>query len=100
MINKEQVMNALEQCRDPEMPMVSIVDLGLIYDVQISDDIVDVKMTLTTPGCGMGKYIAEDAKTKIESIDGVKEAKVNIVWDPPWTPEKITDEAKKRLGFA
>jgi len=100
MVTKEQVMDALHQCKDPEIPMVSIVDLGLIYDVQINDDVVNIKMTLTTPGCGMAKYIAQEAKMKVESLEGVKEANVNIVWDPPWTPERMSDEAKKRLGFA
>jgi len=100
MITKEQVLDALHECKDPEMPMVSIVELGLVYDVIIDGDFVDINMTLTTPGCGMSNFIANDAKTKIESIDGVKEVTVNIVWDPPWTAERITDDAKKRLGFA
>lgn len=100
MVSKEQVLEALHECKDPEMPMVSIVELGLVYDVHIEDDMVNVNMTLTTPGCGMSNFIANDAKTKIESIDGVKEAHVNLVWDPPWTPDRITEDAKKRLGFA
>lgn len=100
MVTKEQVMDALQQCKDPEIPMVSIVDLGLIYDVQIKDDVVDIKMTLTTPGCGMAKYIAQEAKMKVESLDGIKDVNVTIVWDPPWTPERMSEEAKKHLGFA
>lgn len=100
MATKEQVLDALHECKDPEMPMISIVELGLVYDVEVKEDVVDVTMTLTTPGCGMANYIAQDAKAKIESIEGIKEANVRIVWDPPWTPEKISDDAKKRLGFA
>ena len=100
MVTKEQIMDALHQCKDPEIPMVSIVDLGLVYDVQINDDVVEVKMTLTTPGCGMAKYIAQEAKTKVESLDGVKEENVKIVWDQPWTPERISDDVKKQLGLA
>jgi len=99
MVTKEQVLQVLDQCRDPEIPMVSIVDLGLVYDIQIKDDFIDVQMTLTTPGCGMGFYIAADAKQRIEAIEGVKEANVTIVWEPPWTPDRISPEAKKRLGF-
>ena len=100
MATKEQVLEALHECKDPEMPLISIVELGLVYDVEIMEDVVDVNMTLTTPGCGMSSFIAQDAKTKIESIEGVKEANIRIVWDPPWTPEKISDDAKKKLGFA
>ncbi|MFC1554640.1 metal-sulfur cluster assembly factor [candidate division KSB1 bacterium] len=100
MVTKEQVMETLEQCKDPEIPMVSIVDLGLVYDVEVKDDVVDVKMTLTTPGCGMAMYIANDAKQKIESMEGVTTANVGLVWDPPWTPDRIKPEVKKRLGFS
>ena len=99
MVTKEQVMEALGKCYDPEIPM-SIVELGLIYGVDIKDNAVGVKMTLTTPGCGMGAFIAQEAKAKIEDIEGVSEATIDIVWDPPWTPEKMNKEAKKRLGFA
>ncbi len=99
MVTKEQIIEALGQCFDPEIPM-SIVELGLIYNVAINDDIVDINMTLTTPGCGMGASIAQDAKLKVESIEEVTEARINLVWDPPWTPERMNEEAKKRLGFA
>ena len=99
MITEENVMDALRQCFDPEIPM-SIVDLGLIYDVAIKEGIVDIKMTLTTPGCGMAANISEDARGKVESIEGVKEVNIQIVWDPPWSPDRMNEEAKSRLGFA
>ena len=85
-------------CYDPEIP-VNIVDLGLIYDVEINEDKVNVKMTLTAPGCGMGAMIASDAQQKILQIPGVSEAKVDLVWDPPWDASRISDEAKQKLGI-
>ena len=99
MVTEEQVMEALNQCKDPEIPMVSIVDLGLIYGVDIQEDVVHVTMTLTTPGCGMAKYMVQEAKMRVENIDGVKEANVQLVWDPPWTPERMSEDVRKRLGF-
>lgn len=100
---RDQVWAQLKTCFDPEIP-VNIVDLGLIYDLQISppgDDgaRVDVKMTLTAQGCGMGTSIAADAQHKIERIPGVASAQVQVVWDPPWTPERISEEGKTRLGI-
>jgi metal-sulfur cluster biosynthetic enzyme len=98
MITKEQVYDALLECYDPEIP-VNIVDLGLIYDVEVDGEKVAVKMTLTAPGCGMGTMIAADAKEKIMALDGVSDATVDLVWDPPWNPSMIKDEAKQRLGI-
>ncbi len=99
MITEEVVMEALSECYDPEIRGVSIVDLGLVYDVQIEDGNVNVKMTLTTPGCGMARYITEDARQKIAELEGVKDVTVEIVWDPPWHPNMMNDETKKKLGF-
>ncbi len=98
MATKDQVYEALHACYDPEIP-VNIVDLGLIYDVEINGDKVNVKMTLTAPGCGMGEMIASDAREKILELPGVSEAKVDLVWDPPWDASKISDEAKQKLGI-
>ena len=98
MVTKEQVFEALQECYDPEIP-VNIVDLGLIYDIEVSDTKVAVKMTLTAPGCGMGGMIAADAQQKILALDGVDEATVDLVWDPPWNPSMISEEAKQRLGI-
>jgi metal-sulfur cluster biosynthetic enzyme len=99
MATKEEVYEALHQCYDPEIP-VNIVDLGLIYDVQIEGSKVTVKMTLTAPGCGMGGMIAGQARQKIlDNVDGVDEATVDLVWDPPWDPSRISEEAKQKLGM-
>ncbi|MDE0028194.1 MAG: iron-sulfur cluster assembly protein [Deltaproteobacteria bacterium] len=98
MVTKEQVYEALQDCYDPEIP-VNIVDLGLVYDVEVADDTVEVKMTLTAPGCGMGGMIAANAESLIREIPGVKEATVDLVWDPPWDPSRISEEARQKLGI-
>ena len=98
MVTKEQVYEALHECYDPEIP-VNIVDLGLVYDVEVNDDTVVVKMTLTAPGCGMGPPIAGDAQQKLMMLDGVEEANVEIVWDPPWHQSMITEEGRRILGL-
>ena len=90
------VMNALRNCYDPEIP-VNIVDLGLVYGVDIDQDNVKVRMTLTTMGCPAHAYLMHQVQTEIEKIPGVKKAEVEIVWDPPWTPDKMSTEARKRL---
>ena len=96
-VTEAQVFDTLRTVYDPEIP-VSIVDLGLIYDVKIIDDWVGVKMTLTTPGCGMGGAIANVVRTKILELAGVRECDVRLVWDPMWTPAMMSEEAKKKLG--
>ena len=102
--SEEQVWEAMKGCFDPEIP-VNIVDLGLIYDLQIGEPdaegrhAVNVKMTLTAQGCGMGPVIAEDAKSNIEVLNGVSKAQVDIVWDPPWTPHMISDAGRQKLGL-
>jgi probable FeS assembly SUF system protein SufT len=99
---EKEVWQTLKTCFDPEIP-VNIVDLGLIYDLQISTSSdgarVDVKMTLTAQGCGMGTSIAADARNKLLDLPGVVEADVVVVWDPPWTPEKISPEGRALLGI-
>ena len=97
-LNEKLIYTVLRTCHDPEIPL-NIVDLGLIYDVQVAGACVDVKMTLTTQGCGMGGYISREAEEKILSLPGVSEAKVEIVWEPPWTPEMISQEGRKTLGL-
>jgi metal-sulfur cluster biosynthetic enzyme len=98
MATKEQVYEALHECYDPEIP-VNIVDLGLVYDVEVKDEQVAVKMTLTAPGCGMGAMIANDARQRILALDGVVEATVDLVWDPPWQPSMISETARQKLGM-
>ncbi|MCX7886654.1 MAG: metal-sulfur cluster assembly factor, partial [Verrucomicrobiae bacterium] len=97
-IDEKEVWDALKNCYDPEIP-VNIVDLGLIYDVKISEGRVDVKMTLTALGCPMAGAIALQVKDKLLNCRGVRDANVQIVWDPPWTPAMMSDDARKRLGF-
>ena len=99
---REEVWTQLKTCFDPEIP-VNIVDLGLIYGMEVAEtdggSRIEIKMTLTAQGCGMGDSIAADAQHKIERIPGVKAADVQIVWDPPWTPDKMSDEGKALLGI-
>jgi metal-sulfur cluster biosynthetic enzyme len=97
-VSEEQIWAALRQCYDPEIP-VNLVDLGLIYDVAITGNRVAVKMTLTAPGCMMGGQIAGDAQTKLLSIEGIDEANVELVWDPPWHQSMISAEGRKILGL-
>ena len=101
--SEQAVWDALKTCFDPEIP-VNIVDLGLIYDLAVEKtptggQAIDVKMTLTAPGCGMGPVIAEDARQKIASLPTVERAKVHIVWDPQWTPQMISETGRKVLGI-
>lgn len=100
---EEDVWETLKTCFDPEIP-VNIVDLGLIYDLAVEDagnsrKKVEVKMTLTAPGCGMGPVIAEDARRKIAALPSVAEARVLIVWDPVWSPHMISPAGRAKLGL-
>ena len=99
-ITEKSILEHIAPLKDPEMQL-GLVDLGLIYDVAISDDgIVDVKMTLTTPMCPIGPELMIMVKMAIEEIEEVKEAKVELVWDPPWNPQVMaTDEVKDALGI-
>lgn len=95
---KEQVLEALKEVYDPEIPF-NIVDLGLVYGCEVVEGNVNVKMTLTFPGCGMGAYIANNAREKIMELEGVEDANVEMVFEPPWTPDLISDEIKSELGI-
>ncbi len=99
---EEQVWAQLKGVYDPEIP-VDIVNLGLVYDCDIQQEgdrkVVRVKMTLTAPGCGMGPVIAADAQAKVMTIDGIDEAIVELVWDPAWNQDMITEEGKMKLGM-
>lgn len=97
-LTEEKVLESLKTVRDPEIP-VDIVNLGLIYDVRVSGRNVYIRMTLTTPGCGMGKTIAKQAESVVKSI-GAKDVLVEIVWDPPWNTDMISDQAKESLGLS
>jgi len=102
-LDERLVWETLRTCFDPEIP-VNIVDLGLVYDMQLTklpndSNRVDVKMTLTAPGCGMGPAIAGDAQVKLLNLPGVDDAQVEIVWDPAWHHSMITPAGKKILGL-
>ena len=102
-VSEDDVWAQLKQCYDPEIP-VNIVDLGLVYDCKLAktengQTRVDVKMTLTAPGCGMGPMIASDAQSKILTIDGIDEAEVQLVWDPPWNQGMISEAGRMKLGM-
>ncbi|MDD4933956.1 MAG: putative Fe-S cluster assembly protein SufT [Methylacidiphilaceae bacterium] len=102
-VDEEMVYSRLREVFDPEIP-VNIVDLGLIYDCQVlpreegTFEVV-IKMTLTAPGCGMGVIIAQDAQSRIQQIPSVAEARVDLVWDPPWNPSMISEQGKMQLGL-
>ena len=100
---EEDVWGVLKTCYDPEIP-VNIVDLGLIYSMELKKTDAggkraEVKMTLTAQGCGMGPSIAADARQKILSLSGIQEAQVDVVWEPPWGPQMITPDGRKKLGM-
>ena len=96
MVTKKQVMDKLEEVYDPHIP-VNIVDLGFIYGVEVKDDKVEIKMTLTNPMCPMSSMITSEVKEVVSKISGVKDVKIELVFDPPWSPEMISDKAKKKL---
>lgn len=98
MVTEEQIKEALASVLDPEIGM-SVVDLGFIYSIEIEEGKVEIKMTLTTRGCPMHQTLSKQVEEVVKSVDGVSEAKVDLVWDPPWTPRMMSDAAKKRLGF-
>jgi probable FeS assembly SUF system protein SufT len=100
---EKEIWNQLRSCYDPEIP-VNIVDLGLIYDCHITpltpgNHRVDVKMTLTAPGCGMGPMLAQDVQNKVLGLEGVDDVAVELVWDPPWNQGMMTEAAKLQLGL-
>ena len=93
----ETVLDALKNVMDPELP-VSIVDLGLIYNVETADNNIDIKMSLTTPGCSMGSAITRQVENVLYAL-GAKTVLVEIIWDPPWNPNMMSEEAKNKLGM-
>jgi probable FeS assembly SUF system protein SufT len=100
---RDQVWAQLKTCYDPEIP-VNIVDLGLVYEMVLTLEKdgrrrVDVKMTLTAPGCGMGGSISSDAQEKLICLEGVSDAKVEVVWEPAWNPQMISEAGRERMGM-
>ena len=98
MVTEENVMEALKTVNDPEL-MLPLVELGLIYGVEVQGDDVAVTMTLTTPACPMNQYIGGQVEAALKEVPGVEEVGVNIVWSPPWNPEMMSEDAKMELGF-
>ena len=107
-VTEQDVMTALKDCYDPEIP-VNIVDLGLIYGVKIQPEVtaeqpetrqdIEIEMTLTAPGCPAHTQISQQVKDRLEQLPGVNSATVNVVWTPAWTPERLSSEARQKLGI-
>jgi len=100
---KNSIIEILKQCNDPELP-IDLWNLGLIYGLKIYEQPknkfgVDITMSLTTPGCSMGQYMVEDIKSKIATLEHMSNVNVEITFDPPWSPEMMTEEGKQKLGF-
>ncbi len=94
-----KVIDALQTCYDPEIP-VNIYELGLIYQIEIDpEDAVNIKMTLTSPACPVAGSLPGEVESKVKAIAGVKDAKVELVWEPPWGPEKMSEAAKLQLNI-
>lgn len=99
-INEAEIWDALRECYDPEIP-VNIVDLGLVYNIGINTDTghVDVTMTLTAMGCPMAGEVIDEVETRVKEVENVQSSKVNLTFDPPWSPERMTEDAKWELGM-
>ncbi|MDR1813546.1 MAG: SUF system Fe-S cluster assembly protein [Tannerella sp.] len=99
LIIEEQIVKALKTVYDPEIP-VNVYDLGLIYKIEVDDaGNVVIEMTFTAPNCPVADYIVEDIRDKVETINGVRSAQINLVFDPPWDKEMMSEEAKLELGL-
>lgn len=99
MVTEEQVREALRSVKDPELGL-NLVDLGLVYRIQVlPDGVVEADITLTALGCPAAPAIVAQAKEAIEQLEGVKEARVHLVWNPPWKPKMMSERAKRALGF-
>ncbi len=96
-VNEDQVRDSLKQCMDPEVPL-SIIDMGLIYGIDVTENNdVNIKMTMTTKGCPLHETMVDDVKRYAKKVSGVNNVDVEIVWDPPWTMDKMSDEAKAKM---
>lgn len=98
MPDQDAIVTALRTVKDPELG-INVIDLGLVYTIQTRDDEVDVEMTLTTPACPAGPEILRNAQAALESLEGVAKANVRLVMSPPWSPDRMTDEARDELGI-
>ncbi len=93
-----EILETLKQVNDPEL-MVNIVDLGLIYNVGVNDNNIEIEMTLTSPACPAGPQIINQSKSVLSELENVEEVQVNLVMTPPWTPERMTEDARDQLGM-
>lgn len=98
MADEVALLDALKQVVDPEL-MINVVDLGLVYSIQQEDETVKVEMTLTSPACPAGPQIVQQSKLALEKVEGVKAAEIKLVLSPPWSPDRMTDEARDQLGI-
>lgn len=97
MPTEEEIREKLKECYDPEIP-INIVDLGLIYDIEIDGDRVDVTQTLTAVGCPVADQMKAQVEEKVKELDGVEESECEIVFEPPWNPDKVTEEGQAALS--
>ena len=95
---REQIMDVLKAVVDPEVH-INIVDMGLVYEVEQQDKLIHVQMTLTSPGCPYGPYLLHQVKDTLKQMKGIEDATIEVVWEPIWGPEKMSEEAKLELGF-
>ena len=100
---KTKIIDILKQCYDPEIP-IDLWNLGLIYDINITTtennkNDVEITMSLTTPGCTMGQHMADDIKNKVKALEKINNIEVTVTFDPPWTPEMMTNYAREKLGY-
>jgi metal-sulfur cluster biosynthetic enzyme len=98
MITESEIYEVLRECYDPEIP-VNVVDLGLVYGVELAGNTVNIIMTLTSPGCQMSSMIRENIEDKLLGLPDCEQANVEIVWDPPWTPHMMSEAARKKLDL-
>lgn len=98
MTQKEEIMDKLGEVMDPETNL-SIVDMGFIYSVDVDNDEVNIEMTLTSPGCPLHSKFTQEVEEKVSSLEGVNDVNVELTFDPPWSPERMSDDAKKKLGM-
>ena len=98
MVNREEIVEALKQVMDPELG-VDIYSLGLVYDITVDGPTIEIRMTFTSPMCPLGPMIVESVREQVSNVKGVQDVKVEITFDPPWTPDRISDEIRATLGI-
>ncbi|MDP2632761.1 MAG: metal-sulfur cluster assembly factor [Candidatus Curtissbacteria bacterium] len=98
MVSQDQVLDKLRECIDPELG-INIIDLGLVYSIDIESARINVLMTLTTPGCPLDSYFVQDITSKLKKLKGISDVSIELTFEPPWTPIKMSQESKDLLGF-